>query len=88
MPKKRTTSPDRNVSTEWYYGLPPEDREKFKNSLLNSTYVLDQLKKYLEREIAALGPSDVDYESPNWALKRVDKDGQLKTLEKILRFLP
>lgn len=76
------------IPTDWLIGLE-ESSEEFEKTWRNSTYVLDRLKGIIDREVAQLYIDlDSDYEVPNWALLRADKNGRIRALEKIRKLLP
>jgi hypothetical protein len=91
--KKQPPSPpqsnDRRISTEWLHGLSTEEALDFERTWRNSTYVLDRLKAILERKKIGLEVDKCDdYNNPQWAVLRADKNGTLRTLQEILRLLP
>lgn len=91
-PKRKPLALQRqsNISTEWLAGIPDqEEREQFEKAWRNSTYVLDRLKAILERKMAGLDiDKPDDYDNPSWAVKRADRNGELRALTEILRLLP
>lgn len=96
MPRAKKTpslpllsSEPRRVSTEWLIGLDAEQKATFEGTWRNSTYVLNQLKRILQRQQAALETDkEDDYDNPSWTVLRADRNGQLRTLKEILRLLP
>lgn len=78
-----------NVPVELLHGLEPDDYQDYENRWRNSTYVLDQIKKAIQRRIDSLEiDKDGDYSVPNWPYLRADKNGQLKQLRDLIRLLP
>jgi hypothetical protein len=98
MPKQNSTKKkqsvlqqsSRSISTELLAGIPTqEEREEFERAWRNSTYVLDRLKAALERKMIGLDiDKPDDYDNPSWAVKRADRNGELRALKDILRLLP
>lgn len=94
MQNRRAKSPQssndtRRISTEWFYGLDPEQKESFEQVWRNSTYLTNQLKKKLERDLKALEiDKEDDYNNPQWVVVRADRNGQARTLRNILMLLP
>jgi hypothetical protein len=88
-PIPQSRSSDRGISTEWFHGLQPEEYEAFTTAWRNSTYVLNQLKKHIARQITALETDkEDDYNNPQWPVLRADRNGQLRQLKKIIQLLP
>lgn len=78
-----------NIAVDWLHGLDPDSREGFEKSWRASTYVLNQLKGIIERELEQLYIDlESDYANPNWALVRADKNGRIIALERIFKLLP
>lgn len=90
MPKPKQNQPDdRTIPVDWLYGIPPEEKDSFIEAWRNSTFVLDKLKKYIERELKSLDlDKEDDYQNPNWPIARADKNGQVRSFKKIFRLLP
>lgn len=81
--------PERGIPTELLQGMTTEEAEKFTEAWRNSGYVLDPIKRYIDRKLNEIViDENEDYESPNWAYRRVDKNGQIKMLKKIRKLLP
>ncbi len=82
-------SNDRRISTEWFHGLDQADHEEFERIWRNSTYVLDQMKRILQRRLAELETDrEDDYNNPQWPVLRADRNGQLRQLKKMIALLP
>lgn len=79
----------RNISTEWFHGLNPEEQTQFTSAWRNSTYVLDRLKGIIQRQLVILDTDkEDDYNNPQWTVLRADRNGQLRMLRKIFNLLP
>jgi len=66
----------------------PEDRQKFKQSVENSKYVLDRLKEICYNIIQEVEKSTtVDYTKASWAYYQADKLGQVRALKQIIELL-
>lgn len=70
-------------------GLNEEERREYELAWRNSTFVTDRIKGYLLEQLDALElDSDQDYNVPNWAAQRADKNGQMRQLLKLIKLLP
>lgn len=68
-------------------GLDHKTKEEFKNTLQYSA-LIDRVVEILKgwKAEALLTPRD-DYESPAWACKQADRNGELRTLNKLIQLL-
>lgn len=77
-----------NLSTAWTQNLPEDKREDFEKTVIRSRIVLRRLKEIVEAEIEALNRAeDTDTFSTDWAYHQASRNGQRKTLRKILTIL-
>ena len=91
MRQKTKSQPNREkeIPTDWLYGLEPEEQDELKRVWRNSTYLLDKLKAIIERKATPLFlDRDLDYANPNWEWLRADKNGRLRAYEEISKLLP
>lgn len=95
MPRLKKTlglspsSDAKRISTEWLYGLSPEEAVAFESTWRNSTYVLDRLKAILQRELNSINTDkEDDYNNPQWPVLRADRNGQVRQLKKLISLLP
>ena len=66
------------------------DKEKkdFFESLTNNRFVLGRLKDILLEDLEALEKQGVsDYDSPSWAYKQADLNGQKRQIQRVLDLL-
>lgn len=85
---------ERPIHIGWVKHLrTPEEREKFKQAVQNSGFVLRVLKALIEEEKEMLRRSETtleDYESPSWSHKQAFRNGErrgLKFVEDLLDFV-
>lgn len=77
------------IPLPWVQELPRGEWEGFEQSLRNSKYVLDQLKRIIERELETLElDKEDDYNNPQWPVLRADRNGKQKSLRFIHKLLP
>lgn len=77
-----------SVHMRWFDGIPKEDQAKFKQNLIHSNDILEQLKLIIEnkrRESSNVTPTD--YDSPSWAYKQAHENGYDHALREILSYL-
>lgn len=72
----------------WLSGLKGQEREDFKQFVLNSKIVLDKLNKivynmYKGQELV----TSADYDSPSWSHKQAHTNGYREALTKVLDLL-
>jgi len=80
---------ERRIAVEWFHGLDPEEQQQLEQVWRNSTYITDKLKGILERRLATLEiDKPDDYNNPQWAVLRADRNGAARTLKEILMLLP
>ncbi len=73
------------LSAKWFHGIAREDRASHEQLIRNSTILLGTLTKVIEEELAALRkPPSSDYDSPAWAYKQADRNGQIRALTNLL----
>jgi hypothetical protein len=75
------------AKTRWYRSTDIEEKEKFKQSLLQSTEVLDRLLEILEGdyESSLAGSESKDaLDNPNWEVRQAYAIGERKTLQSII----
>lgn len=73
---------------QWFSHLPQDKREEFKQLVLNSSTVLDRLKDIVYNMSKNGEESKTeDYDSPSWAYRQADKNGQLRAYRDILKLL-
>jgi hypothetical protein len=70
-----------------FRGLDLKEKEEFKRLLYHSALIdrLVEILKGWQAEVLTI-PRD-DYESPAWACKQADRNGELRTLNKVLQLL-
>ena len=74
-----------SLSAKWFVGVAQEDRVSHEQLIRNSTILLGTLTKVIEEELAALRkPPSSDYDSPAWAYKQADRNGQIRVLTNLL----
>lgn len=67
--------------------LDDKTKEEFKRLLLHSA-LIDRVVEILKGwEAECLSIRRDDYESPAWACKQADRNGELRTLNKVLQLL-
>lgn len=72
----------------WFKGLTGQDKQKRQEIVLSNKIVLDILKEILYNRVREVEKSSLDdYESPSWAYRQADKNGQLRTLKEVIQYL-
>lgn len=77
-----------HVNEQLLAGLRDEEREKMKQKVLDSTILLDRLKKILYnmeegRNRSVLG----DYDTPSWSHKQAHLNGESAALRKVIELI-
>jgi len=81
------SSSEPQVSEILVRGLDQKTKDEFKNSLLHSA-LIDRVVEVLKGwKSEVLTISRDDYESPAWACKQADRNGELRTLNKLIKLL-
>lgn len=77
------------MKTRWTQHLAtPEERKKFKESVLNSKFVLDRLSEICYNIIEEQEKSSkADYSNPSWAYYQADRLGYLRAIKEIIDLL-
>lgn len=89
MSKTKSRQSDKAISVEWFYGMDPSEHQEFEKVWRNSTFLTDKLKGILERRLKELEiDKPDDYNNPQWPVLRADKNGEVRTLQRIIRLLP
>lgn len=66
-----------------------KDKDSWKESYFNSTFVTDPIKKVIEKKIEKVNKtSEDDYNVSSWAYLQADKIGYERALKEILELLP
>lgn len=85
---------DRPIHIKWVKHLrDPDEREKFKQALKSSGFVLRVLKDLIEEEKRSINASELnpnDYESNAWPYKQAFRNGErrgLQIVEELLDFI-
>ena len=85
---------DRPIHIKWVKHLrDPDEREKFKQALKNSGFVLRVLKDLIEEEKRSLTASELnpnDFDSASWSQKQALGNGErrgLQVVEELLDFV-
>ncbi len=68
-------------------GLDQKTKEEYKNLLLHSALVDRVIEVLKGWKAEALSTPRDDYESPAWACKQADRNGELRTLNKLIKLL-
>jgi hypothetical protein len=88
MSKKKPTKLS-NFPLELSKGMSDEDRKDFELAWRNSTYVTDVIKEQLETRLESLLlDNEDDYANPNWQYVRADRNGRIKEIKQLIRYLP
>ncbi len=70
-------------------GMDQEEVVDYEQAWRNSTYVTDKIKKILLDRLDSLSlDDDEDYANPNWPFLRADRNGRIKEIKQILKYLP
>lgn len=83
----------RQLSVEWFKGVPTERRETFEQAIRNSTTALGRLYDLLdewEKDLDRSETTITDFDSPNWALRQAYRNGdrsRIRKLRDLLSFL-
>jgi len=80
-------SPETKYPEILFRGLDEKTKEEFKR-LLHHSALIERVVEILQTwkaEVEVI-PRD-DYESPAWACKQADRNGEARTLNKVLRLL-
>ncbi len=76
------------ISSGWLQDFKgtPEEREKLIQSIQGSSYVLNILSEWIERQLQDLqNVKRDDYENPNWGLLTAHKNGEIRALTNVLK---
>lgn len=72
----------------WFKGLKPDKKEERVKLVLGNKIVLDILKEILYNRVREVETSSIDdYDSPAWAYRQADINGQLRTLKEVIQYL-
>lgn len=83
----------RQLSVEWFKGVPEDRRKDFETALRNSTLALGRLYDLLgewEEELDRAEIKITDYDTPNWSEKAAHRNGdrsRIRKLRDLLSFL-
>ena len=76
------------IDERWFAGLPSEDREKFKQEVINSKKVLDKLGKILYNiEESLRTVKERDYDSPSWSHKQAHRNGESDMVRRVIELI-
>lgn len=77
------------LKTTWTQDLKTaSEREEFTKVVLNSSLVLDKLRKIVyNRVISGEKVAPSDYDSPSWSHKQADSNGYARAYREILELL-
>ncbi len=78
-------NPSKKLNSRWFVGTKsPEEKQELEGIVRNSRTVMTILTRVIDQEVAALEAikSD-DYETPAWACKQADRNGQIRALKKL-----
>ena len=82
--RPRTVVQTKKLNTRWFTGVEDSERASREELIRNSRTVLATLTDTIDREIAALSnTTNDDYETPAWACKQADRNGQIRALKKL-----
>lgn len=75
------------MDSKWFpSGATEAEKAELEKTIRHSKFTLDLLSSIIEREIEAKEKTKLsDYDSPSWAYRRADLDGQLRTLYNMLK---
>ena len=76
------------MNSRWFetFKGTPEQKESLRQSIQNSSYILNILTEIIEKEIQRLELNKFeDYSNANWALATADKNGQLRAYKTLLQ---
>ena len=62
-----------------------QSKEDFEGYVRNSSSLLERLSDILKQKVVTLSSPRDDYDSPAWACKQADRNGQLRVLNDILK---
>ena len=65
-----------------------QDRDEFKEYLLNCRRLFNELDNILAKEETSLARSEIDYDCPSWSHKQAHINGARETLAKIRSLIP
>lgn len=90
--KKQVSSHQRELKglpTDLLKTLDPEHNASYEQAWRNATFVTDPIKQAVLKRLESIElDTPADYDSPSWAAKRADKNGQAIALKYILKLLP
>ncbi len=69
--------------TAWTQHLPSDEKEQYKQSLLRAKWVLDDLRRLVEKNLASVEGSEISpksYENPNWGYRQAHANGYKQAL--------
>lgn len=76
------------MKSQWLGNLKGEEREKFRQTIVNSKIVLDKLNEIVYNMYKDHGSvSFGDYDSPSWSHKQAHTNGYREALLKVLDLL-
>lgn len=78
------------ISTKWFHGLPKEDHDEFRKTILSYDRdpVLRQLKKIIESKLAETNKTNTtDYDKASWPFYQAHKNGQQEALNDLITLL-
>jgi hypothetical protein len=76
------------MKTDWIRNLRSvEDKEKFKREFDSAKKVLDRQKEIVYNYIKELGSDVSDYDSPSWAYRAADINGQKRALRRVISLI-
>ncbi len=83
----------RSLSTEWFSGIAPDNKQRFEETLRNSGTIVRQLLVLVdkwEEELDSAESKTSDYDNPSWSAKQAHRNGdrsRLRKLRDLLSFL-
>lgn len=77
------------MNIDWVKSIKdPEERKKFEQYLRANTKLLDMLTQIVYNYVRESEHSlDDDYDSPSWAYKAADRNGEARAYKKVLKLL-
>ncbi len=85
----KKTQNSSNFPLELTKGMEEIERQDYEVAWRNSTYVTDRIKQLMLSKLEALLlDNEDDYANPNWQYLRADRNGRIKEIKQLIRYLP
>ncbi len=74
------------MQSVWFKGIPKRDHEQRKKDLMSYQNAFDALREVLVNMETTVSPK-ADYDSPSWAFKQADRNGEQRMLQTVLKLI-